>query len=228
MITVLMIGYDNKHLRIIRRAWENQKYENIEVLEYINTKGKSIGACWNYLLPKAHGNWVIMTHTDCIPDYRLTDNYFRATKERAVYCGSRFPIKEPLLTDYKYKFSGSYLEKNILRIDPYLKLGLDFESSNCPYYMITGSNFFAPLDLIKEIKFDENLIACDWMMGLMLWKKGIKIKTLPQAIMYHIEHEPRVDRQTKKNSMRQFYEMERQIRHGQSISGNPEHSGSLT
>ena len=215
MIFVLLMGYENKYLDLIREAYIRQKNNNFELLEFINKKGYTTGYCWNQLLKKAEGEWVLMTHTDCVPDYRLIDNYSKVS-EYAVYAGSRFPIKKPSLDEYEAKWTGSTLERNVVRLDAYLKLGLDFESSNCPYYMISGSNFLAPKSFIEDIKFDEDLYAADWMMGLRLWKKGLAIKHLPQAIVYHIEHESKRTLD-KTNNMKKFYAREKSI-HGYSFN----------
>jgi len=206
-----MVGYENRYLNLIRRAYIRQKNKDFELLEYINKDKKSVGYCWNKLLEKAKGEWVLMTHTDCIPDYRLIDNYNKVS-EYGVYAGSRFPIAIPSLENYDEKWRRSALERSVCGVDAYLKLGLDFQESNCPYYMVSGSNFLVPKIFAEDIRFDEDLMAADWAMALRLWKKELSIKHLPQAIVYHIEHPSRIDRDKKRENMKKFYQLERKLK----------------
>lgn len=217
--SVVIAAYRNPELLDdVLDAWEKQLYHDYEVivvddgspkdmcLESIVRKHSACGAQFMYLYNDtgdsycigsarnlgiwyATGERIIFTDADCIPSPNFIMEHMLKASRNNITIGPRYRIKE---------YNGNIPDDYIVdpRVDGAFRTIAD-GTCHDPWESVWGCNFSVPrnhlisINGFDEIAFDGKWGSEDVDLAYRLIRKGLQVKPVIDALVYHIEHPTR-------------------------------------
>lgn len=163
-----------------------------------------LAAAWNMGVEYARGSQLIFCNCDTAPMYDMVFRHQRNWSPDVVTVGVRKFVRQEAVEALRFPAMAdrTWLYRNAYRDDDRLNLAMEegkrfkaLEASQEPWRVSWGCNLGMPRRAVMDIGgFDLEFVGWggeDEDIVRRLFRKGLKIKPLPECFVYHLDHPKR-------------------------------------